>query len=105
MRLLTASMTILLVASAHAQKPPADMPRETLDPRKNQKVEIIVTQNDSNRIHEVRMGGQTEKVTVQPKDAPAYEIEPAHLLRNRPADERNGMSGAGGKRVWNIFSF
>jgi starvation-inducible outer membrane lipoprotein len=90
--------------SAFAQTPP-DSPREQLDPRKNQKVEIIVVEDDSNRIQEVRMGGQTEKVTVQPKDAPAYEIEPAHMARSRPADERNGMSSAGGKRRWNIFSF
>lgn len=103
MRLLTVS--IALAATAAAAQTPPDAPRQPLDPRKNQKIERIVIQDDSNRIEELRVGGQTERVQVQPKEAPAYEVLPAHMGRSRPADHRDGMSSAGGKRVWNVLSF
>ena len=105
MRLLPALLAFMAVSAA-AQKPPAEAPREALDPRKNQKIEFIVIEDESNRINEVRVGGQTERITVQPKgEMPAYEITPAHMSRSRPQDNRDGLSGAHGKRVWNVFSF
>jgi len=55
-------------------------------------------------IDEVRYAGQTESVTVQPKDGlPAYEIQPPTPSRQGTADSRRGA--AGGDRVWNVFSF
>jgi hypothetical protein len=76
------------------------------DPRQNQKVERIVIEDDANRIEEVRVGGQTQSVTVQPKaGAPGYEIQPTDLARSRPGDHREGLSGAHGQRVWNLFKF
>jgi len=104
MRLLITLLTLLAATAAAAQTQP-ETPRQPLEPRKNQKIERIVVQDDSNRIEELRVGGQTESVTVQPKDAPAYEIQPTHLSRSRPADHRHGLSGSGGQRVWNVFSF
>ena len=101
------ALLALAATTALAQKPPADAPREKLDPRKNQKIEFIVIEDDSNRINELRVGGQTERITVQPKgELPAYEVVPAHMSRSRPADSREGLSGSStGKRVWNVFSF
>ncbi|HVZ45875.1 MAG TPA: hypothetical protein VHA82_18860 [Ramlibacter sp.] len=99
-------LTLALASSALAQTPP-DAPREKLDPRKNQKIEHIVTEDDATRIDELRVAGQAERITVQPKHSslPAYEIEPSHMLRDRPGDARDGLSAANGKRVWNVFSF
>jgi starvation-inducible outer membrane lipoprotein len=104
MRLLTVFLA-LAASSAAAQTPPANAAREPLEPRRNQKIERIVIQDESNRIEELRVGGQTERVQVQPKEAPAYEVLTPHMSRSRPADHRDGMSSAGGKRVWNVLSF
>jgi hypothetical protein len=76
------------------------------DPRQNQKVERIVHEDASNRIDEVRVGGQTQSISVQPKgEAPGYEIQPTDMLRSRPGDHREGLSGATGQRVWNVLKF
>ena len=96
-------MIALLPLSVLAQ---AKIEREgTLDPRKNQKIERIRVEDAGNRIDELRVGGQTQNITVQPKaDVPAYEIQPSDLARDRPADSREGMS-ARKQRVWNVFGF
>jgi hypothetical protein len=77
----------------------------TLDPRKNQKIERIHVEDGGNRIDEVRVGGQTQSITVQPKaGVPAYEIQPSDLARNRPADSRDGLAERK-QRVWNVLGF
>ncbi|TWO68698.1 hypothetical protein FN976_22125 [Caenimonas sedimenti] len=77
------------------------------DPRLNQKIERIVIEDEGSRVEEVRVGGQTQSVTVQPRGAlPAYEMQPNDLARNRPGDGREGLSGSGGRqRVWNVLNF
>jgi hypothetical protein len=100
-------LTAFLSGSALAQMAPApDAPREAIDPRKNQKIEHIVTEDDANRIDELRVGGQAERIVVQPKNSPmpAYEIDPRNLARSRP-DAREGFSNGQGKRVWNVMNF
>jgi Ni/Co efflux regulator RcnB len=96
----------LAVPAALAQAPAANAAREQLDPRGNRKVERIRTEDAGSRIDEVRVGGETQSVTVQPKaEVPAYEIIPADTLRTRPADARDGLAGTAGKRVWNVLAF
>src|SRR5688572_8538055 len=99
-----ALVPILLAAtSAFAQAPIERQPAG--DPRQNQKVEHIRVEDKANRIDEVRVGGQTQSVTVQPKaGAPAYELQPDDLARSRPSESREGFSGRK-QRVWNIFDF
>ena len=76
-----------------------------LDPRKNQKIERIQIEDAGNRIEEVRVGGQTQSVTVQPRgNVPAYELQPTDLARSRPADGRDGFAERK-QRVWNVFGF
>jgi hypothetical protein len=90
----------VMAQGASLQREPAG------DPRRNQKVERIVIEDSANRIDEVRVGGQTQSITVQPKaEVPAYEIQPTDMLRTRPGDHREGLSGATGQRVWNVFRF
>jgi hypothetical protein len=84
----------------------AQAPDASADRRPNQKIERIVTEDSANRIEELRVGGQLQSVTVQPKgEAPAYEMQPSDLARSRPADRREGLSGGGSQRVWNVLNF
>ena len=57
------------------------------------------------RIEELRVRGQLQKVTVEPKGrAPGYEIllgDGAHVVGDDPGTSR----GSAGKRVWNVLRF
>ena len=67
-------------------------------------IERIRTEDAGSRIDELRVGGETQQITVQPKTAvPAYEVKPAEGARGTaPA---TGNSDTNGSRVWNIFRF
>lgn len=102
MRAAAIFATVLLAAPAWAQQPAAPDP---LEPRKNQKIERIVVEDAGSRVDELRVGGETRSITVQPKAAvPAYEMLPSDLARSRPADRRDGMA-SGTQRVWNVLGF
>ena len=75
----------LLTCAATAQQAPADKSGG----RKNQKIERIHVEDSGSKVDELRVGGQTQQIVVQPKSrVPAYEI--------RPKD---------GQRVWNVLGF
>ena len=79
---------------------------EQPDPRHNQKIERIRIEDNGARIDELRVGGQTQNITVQPKaSVPEYEFQPTDLARSRPADNREGLSSPRSQRVWNLFRF
>jgi hypothetical protein len=101
---------LLAWTAVSAQPAPAAAPlvqdSPTLEGRRNQRVERIHVEDAGVRIDEVRYGGQTQSITVQPKaNVPEYEIQPTDLARSRPADHRDGLSNATGQRVWNVFRF
>jgi hypothetical protein len=90
-------------ALAHAAPALVQEP-QPLDPRKNQKIERIHVEDDAVKIDETRYAGQTESVTVQPKDGlPAYEIVPANPARAPAYDSRR--TDPAGQRVWNVLHF
>ena len=99
---------LLACAAVSAQTvpaPPLVQESQALDPRTNQKVEHIHLEDSGNVIDEVRYGGQTQSITVQPKaNVPEYEIQPTDLARSRPT-YRDGGSSPQGQRVWNLFRF
>ena len=68
-------------------------------------VRRTVIDDSSARIEELRVRGQLQKVTVDPKGgAPGYEI----LVGDGSRDLSSGANtsrGATGKRVWNVFRF
>ena len=105
MRLLPLLPVLLLPLAALAQAP-ATLEREPAgEPRKNQKIERLNVEDEANRIEEVRVGGQSKSVTVQPKaNVPPYELAPSDLARSRPEDSRDGQMGKK-QRVWNVFGF
>ena len=103
-------LALLACTALSAQTVPDSAPLvqepQPAEGRKNQRVERIHVEDTAVVIDEVRYGGQTQSITVQPKaNVPEYEIQPTDLGRSRPADHRDGMSNATGQRVWNLFRF
>jgi len=100
---------LLACAAVSAQTvpaPPLVQDSPPLDPRKNQKIEHIHLEDAGSVIDEVRYGGQTQSITIQPKaNVPEYEIQPTDLAHSRPGDHRGGLGEAHGERVWNLFRF
>ena len=74
--------------------------------RPDQRIEHIQIEDKSVRIDELRFGGETQNITVQPTNGmPAYEVVPANGARSRPQGERDSASGNAGQRVWKLFNF
>ena len=72
---------------------------------RNQKVEKIHVEDSGARVDEVRYGGQTQSITVQPKaNVPSYEVLPNDGGRERQGQTETG-SGGNGPRVWNLMKF
>ena len=73
--------------------------------RRNQKIENIQVEDNGAKVNEVRYGGQTQSITVQPKaNVPAYEVLPNDGGRERQGQAETGSSGIGA-RVWNLLKF
>jgi hypothetical protein len=104
-RLMLLLPLLAWTAVAAQTVPPAEAPAPA-EPRKNQRIERLHVEDRGVRIDELRYGGQTQSIVVQPKgDMPEYESQPTDLARSRPADKRDGMSSATGQRVWNVLKF
>ena len=103
--LLVLSVSAWTAVSAQTA-PPLVQEQQQADPKRNQKIERIRVEDDANKIDELRVGGQTQSITVQPKSGlPEYEFQPTDLARSRPGDNRDGLSSPSSQRVWNIFKF
>ena len=74
--------------------------------RPEQSIQRIRTEDAGSRIDEVRVGGQTQSITVQPKiggNAPPYEVKPSDDAAGAaPTTSRGGSTGS---RVWNVLKF
>ena len=72
--------------------------------RLEQRIEHIRVEDGGSRIDEVRVGGETQSITVSPKGSmPSYDVLPASANRVPSAGERNSASASGGTRVWKIL--
>lgn len=107
--LLLTALAVLPLAAAVAQTTaPAPASTNQAKPaasaRPDQKIERIRTEDAATRIDELRVGGQTQQITVQPKTGgAAYEVKPAEGSRGTaPATTSNDTNGS---RVWNVFKF
>jgi hypothetical protein len=111
--LLAAALAVLplaaAVAQAQAPAQPASAAAAAEAPvgpgRKNQTIKRIRIEDAGSRIDELRVGGQTEQITVQPKGAgvPPYEVKPAQGAHGAPPEPAGGDTG--GSRVWNVLKF
>ena len=98
-----ASLLVCLATPATAQTQ-STLPAPTGRP--DQTIQLIRTEDAGSRIDEVRVGGQTQSITVQPKvvdNLPAYEVKPLNSARG-PASP-NPNSDTTGARVWNVLKF
>jgi hypothetical protein len=114
---IAATMSPLASAAeaAPAPLPPAAsasaaLPLEIEDPAPKKGVsepaiKRTVIEDRSARIEELRVRGQLQKVTVNPKGGvPGYEVligDGAHAIGDDPGTSR----GSAGKRVWNVLRF
>lgn len=78
--------------------------QEQTSNKAEQKTERIRHEDKGGTIEELRVGGQTRSITVQPsnQNAPAYEVKPSDGVRNRPLD---GDEATTNPRVWNLKKF
>ena len=79
---------------------------EQLQGRNNQRTERIRVEDEGSRVDELRVGGQTQSITVQPKagDLPEYEVQSPDGARSR-AGSRSGAETTTAPRVWNVIKF
>ena len=100
--LLLAALVVFCGAPATAQTPldaskttpPAGRPEPT--------IQRIHNQDAGSRIDELRVGGETQSITVQPAaNVPPYEVKPIDASRSGGTSE----SGTAGSRFWNILKF
>ena len=66
------------------------------------RVQHLISEDNAVRIDELRVRGQTQRITVNPKHSavPAYEIQPAA----GGSDPSKGRDGAG-QRLWQVLTF
>ena len=75
--------------------------------RANQRTERIQVEDAGSRVDELRVGGQTQSITVQPKTGtplPAYEVRSNDGARARPGNF-NESDSINAPRVWNLRQF
>ena len=102
--LIAAAALAWCCGAALAQTPAQTAPAAPQG-RPDQRIEQIRTEDAGSRIDEVRVGGQTQSITVTPKaNVPEYEIQPTEGTRARPT-QREGAESSTGSRVWNVLKF
>ena len=90
--LALAALTHGAQAGDHA---PADPPAEP-------SVQRTVLEDDHVRIEELRVRGQLQQATVQPKMPGA---KPYQIVTGKAGRDPSNGRGAAGQRVWNVFGF
>ena len=95
-----AAAALCLCAPSWAQSPApaaAEVPQRGNEPA----VQRTVSEDESVRIEELRVRGQTQRIVVRLKDGGRdYEILPAGQGRDLSQDKR-----AIGQRVWSVLAF
>ena len=102
---IAAALAVLPLAVAVAQTAvPTEAAVQAGSGRTDKKIERIRTEDAGTRIDELRVGGETQQITVQPKTGgAAYEVKPAEGARgSAPAAASNDTNGS---RVWNVLKF
>lgn len=96
--LVTSSLASVVHAEELVEGP------EPRTPRVEQKVERLHVGDEGTSIDEVRYGGQTQSITVQPRGLKGYDVAPTDGPRRR-ASERDGGDANGGARTWRMLGF
>lgn len=98
---LLAIVALHLPWSAQAQTPEGDSAALVRSP--SDRIERITHEDALSRVDELRVGGQTQRIEVQPKTgAPVYQIG----TRQGPADQGTTQgSGSAGRSSWRLLKF
>ncbi len=104
------AVPVAKAASAQTTAAPVQPPVVETAPawsgRPDQAIQRIRTEDAGTRIDEVRVGGETQSITVQPKtgpNTPAYEVKPADSAKGNAPSQSGGDTN--GSRVWNVLKF
>jgi hypothetical protein len=100
------AQTVPAAAPVPAQKTASTTPTDrAVDRTTDQRVEQIQHEDQGSRIDELRVGGETRSITVNPKigkgTAPAYEITPESNNRSPATSDGSGE----GRARWKILSY
>ena len=92
-------------ATSAAPAPAAAQPEQgnsAAPSRQNQRIERIREEDAGSRVDELRVGGQTQSINVQPKagNMPSYEVKPGNA--GKDGINQSGSDGTNGRRVWNL---
>ena len=81
-----------------AQAPEQLQKAEQQNDKHNQRIERIRVEDGGSRVDELRVGGETKNITVQPKvgNMPSYEVQPQN---------NEGGESTNGRRVWRAIQF
>jgi len=107
---------VFIAAIAQAQTPPATPPapddgltkaEKREEGRRNQKIERIHVDDGGAEVDELRYGGQTQSITVTPKNErmPQYEVVPSNSNSRTGQQGGSDAGGGTGPTLWNIFKF
>jgi hypothetical protein len=94
---------LTFASTAQGQTAPLEQPPQPVSPR--DRIERITNEDALTRIDEVRVGGETKSIDVQPKNgAPAYQINPDSS--GSPTGEVGGKrTGNAGRSSWRVLNF
>lgn len=94
-----AATPFALAQTPDLEAPPAESPPA----ERSERIERITHEDGLSRIDELRVGGETRSIQVQPKNgAPGYEIAPVPGGADLSDSNKKGSSG---KSRWRIFNF
>ena len=103
---LAAAASAQTAAPAPAAAPDAASTTSNTRASPQKATEHIRTEDAGTRIDEVRVGGETQSITVQPKtgsNVPAYEVKPSDTTKGSAPSSSKGDTN--GSRVWNVLKF
>lgn len=107
-RPLILALALAPVLSATAQQAPAPEPAPAgaQPAQAADRIERITHEDGLSRIDELRVGGQTKSIEVQPKNgAPAYQITTEPGVPSSKGDVAGQRTGNAGRSSWRILSF
>lgn len=105
-RPLMLALALAPVLSATAQQAPETAPAAAQPAQAADRIERITHEDSLSRIDELRVGGQTKSIEVQPKNgAPAYQITTEQGVPSSKGDVAGQRTGNAGRSSWRILSF
>ncbi len=98
---------LVFAAPVGAQtQPPGSTSAASAESGTERRIERIRIEDAGARVDELRVGGETQSITVSPKGGmPAYELLPSGTNQGVAAGTRNSSAASGGTRVWKILGF